>query len=460
MAKNRKGVLRLDVPFSSEAPRLTSEAVGLPRIVKRTAHSFEMDATILDAPDARLQRAGVTVAHRVVNGLGEWYLAAPSWAPHLPEVLTVPLDAGGDLPENFGTLIRPILRRGVLSTLAAVHVERTEWALRTDDGEDAAVVRDDRMTINRSGIITARYREIEITPTGALTGQQRDYLLSAGLAVGATVVDRFPSIRHRIGAPASGLTGFPKPRDVGRDATLEEFVTAVFAGHLDGIVRADLDRRSGDRDALGDLDALLWDFGRDLRGLASVLEPSWREATEHHLDGLPFNSAADAEGPVIDVIEALTGAVRAPRLGDLSHLPASRVLFDRAEQATLILAERCRNLSVDAPDEAWQGALRAAEQLEVVMGVAGPMMPKERDKLANHLADVVDALRASAHGSFVGDPELDGLSVQQAYQLGRQTERKRMGVASVRQDFVDGWPDRFRRARKLVDKARKRERKS
>lgn len=458
MGKKVKAVLRLDVPFSSDPPQLTSEAVGLPRIVRRVAHSFVMDSTILDSADARLQRAGVTLAHRVSDGIGEWFLSAPAWVPHLPEELVEPVDAAGDLPGQIGRVIRPILRRGVLGTLAAVHLERTEWSLRDAEGGEAAVVRDDRVTISRSGIITARYREIEITPITDLTGQQRDFLLSAGLAAGATVVDRFPTLRHRIGAPASGLTGFPKPREVGRDATLEEFVTAVFARHLAAVVRADLDRRGAGGDDLGELDDRLWAFGRDLRGLASVLEPSWREQTERLLAGLPFESAADADAPVLDIIDALIGAVRAPRLGDLSQLPAARVLFDKAEQATLILADRCRHLDTTSGDDAWAAALKAAEQLEVVLAVAAPVMPKEHSKMSRRLADVIASLRSAVRGSFVGDPELDGLSVQQAYQLGRETERKRLGVAAVRQDFVDGWPKVFKEARKLVEKARKRER--
>ncbi|AQP43644.1 hypothetical protein [Tessaracoccus flavus] len=455
MGKKVKGALRLDVPFSSDAPQLTSGAVGLPRIVKHPGQSCEVTVTVLDAPDARLQRAGVTVAHRVVDGRGEWLLSAPGWGPALPESRVEPVGASGDLPDDFTRLIRPILRRGVLGTLATLELERDEWALRSEEGEDAALVRDERVTVTRSGMITSRYREIEITPTGLLTGQQREFLLSSGLAVGATVVDAFPSAQSRIGAPATGLTSFPRPRDPGPDATLEEYVSAVFTRHLDQIVRAELARRAGDGD-VAHVDALLWAFGRDLRGLASVLEPSWREDIERALDGLPFTSPADIEAPVLDVIEALVGAARAPQLGDLAHEPAARVLFDKAEQATVILAERCRGLAVDSPDEVWHGALRAAEQLEVVLEVAAPVLPKGRDRMARMLGEVTEGLRRGALGAFVGDPELDGLSAAQAYQLGRETERKRAGIADVRQEFVDRWPELFREARKLVDKARRR----
>lgn len=102
MAKKRRRmeVLRLEVPYSSEAPQLTSESVGLPRVMRRPAASLTMDATILDAADGRLLRDGVIVAHRVVGGLGEWYIAAPRWAPSLPDEQAHPLGSNGDLPRS------------------------------------------------------------------------------------------------------------------------------------------------------------------------------------------------------------------------------------------------------------------------------------------------------------------------------------------------------------------------
>ena len=319
------------------------------------------------------------------------------------------------------------------------------------------MVADEKVTINRSGITTSRYRQIEITPTSRLTGQQREFLLSAGAAVGATVVERFPSVRQRIGTPATGLSSFPKPHPIPADATLEELVTAVFTAHLDRIVRAVLDRLASDPDDVGHLNYLLWQFGRDLRGLASVLEPTWRQQTENALTGLPFATAGEIAAPVLDVVEALIVAVRAPLLGDLARRPASRLLFQKAEQATFILADRCRALTVESPDDAWLGALRSAEQLEVVLTVSAPLMPKERRKMAARLGEVIEALRSASLGSFVGEPELDGLGVHQAYQLGRETERKRAEVALVRADFVRQWPERFIEARKLVQRARKKQ---
>ena len=452
----RRAVLRIEVPFTSEPPALTSPELGLPRLLRRPAASYVMDVTVIDAADGRLLRDGVVVAHRVVGGIGEWYLAAPRWSPHLPEECTRPLGTSGDLPVELAHRLRPLIRGAVLGPIAALRCTRDEWALRDADGGIAAVVRDERVTVRHGGVATARYREITITPERrGLAKAQRDFLAAAGLAVNGTVVAEFPTLQERLGAPATGLTNFPLPRPIAADATLEDFVSTVFAGHLLAITTAELERRRAGSDDVGAVNALLWAFGKDLRGLAPVLEPGWREATERLLRGLPWPTPAELEPALPGVLDALVGGVRAPRLGDLSRRPAAAVLLDRAKQAGRILAERCRTLAEDAPDEQWAAARLAAEQLGVASTVAAPLAPEELGKVLGRLDDVVAALRGCEFGASAATPELEGLSPAQAYQLGVDAERGRARVVARRADFIERWPGVVKRARKRLKKARK-----
>lgn len=69
--------------------------------------TIECKVTLLDSPDHRLLRSGIVVAHRVVDGLGEWYMDAPEWSPWLPVARSVALDAAGELPQDFTCLVRP-----------------------------------------------------------------------------------------------------------------------------------------------------------------------------------------------------------------------------------------------------------------------------------------------------------------------------------------------------------------
>lgn len=461
MAKKVKptGALRFELPFDAEPPRLTSDAAGLPRALQRSAASYDMDVTVLDAADGRLLREGVVLAHRVVGGVGEWYLWAPSWAPPLPAEQVLPMGRNGDIPERFALLVTPFLRHETVGPLAMLACRRDEWALRGADGGVAAIVRDERVRIRKADDVHSRYREVTIEPTDVLTGQQREYLISAARAVGATVVPDFPTLRQRLGTPATGLSSLPKPRLLERDASLEEFVTTIFAEHLTAIVRADLDRRAKASADLGLLNDRLWAFGRALRGLAPVLEPAWREQLEATLEGLPFESPTDIEHPTIAVIDALVAGARAPRLGDLSQSHAAQLLFERAQQATYILAERCRVLTDDAPEEAWQAALRAAQQLEVAATVLAPLLPKSIGKLIHRLDDLLHELGQCTANAFSGEPELDGLSPAQAYRLGLDSERGRGAVQARRRQFVEEWPARFREARDLLAKAHKRQQK-
>lgn len=451
----QRAVVRLEVPFTAEAPVLTSEEVGLTRLVRRPTASFELEVTILDAPDGRLMRDGVVVAHRVMGGFGQWYLAAPRWSPHLPELYTEPIESIAELPANIARRVRPFVRHSVIGPIAALLARRDEFALRNAQDETVAIVRDERVRVRRGGVITARYREVTIWPESELTVDQLRHLLLAATNINAVRVDKFPTLERRIGAPLTGLSNFPSPRKITPDDTLEDFVSSVFGHHLLAIVEADLDRRGHDYDDLSLVNDRLWAFGRDLRGLATVLEPAWRESVESLLVGLPFPTPVEIETATLGVLDALVGAVHAPRLGDLARKPAAQVLFQPAQQGAAILGERCRALSVDGSDQTWQAALRAAEQLEVAALVARPLYGKRLRKLVKLLDDMIDELRDCALGPFRGEPELEALTVRQAYQLGVDTERARGAVAARRTAFIDSWPKRAVKARKLMKKARK-----
>jgi hypothetical protein len=76
-----------DLPYSAPEPRLINRDLGLHNLVARAGHNaaYSIDVTLLDAPDHRLIRSGVLLAHRVLDGRGEWYMTAPDWQPLLPK---------------------------------------------------------------------------------------------------------------------------------------------------------------------------------------------------------------------------------------------------------------------------------------------------------------------------------------------------------------------------------------
>ena len=84
---NPVGQRYYDMPYSAATPRLINPDLGLHHLVARAGHNaaYEISVTLLDAPDHRLIRSGVLLAHRVLDGRGEWYITAPDWQPLLPE---------------------------------------------------------------------------------------------------------------------------------------------------------------------------------------------------------------------------------------------------------------------------------------------------------------------------------------------------------------------------------------
>lgn len=453
MAQPRRQSIRFHVPFTVAAPAMVSDAIGIARIRQHGPRPVE-GITVIDAPDNRLLRSGVVVAHHVSDGRGEWSLSAPTWAPHLPDRCVEPVDASLDLPDEFARLVRPVARGAALGPVANLSVERHEFSLVDAADEPLAVIGDDQVTVRRGGVTTARYREVTITPGKELTPQQAEFIIDSMESVSATPVDRFPTLQQRLGPPATGLTDFPEPEPVLRGATMEELVVSVFARDLQDLVESVLDLEAGALDDVRPVNAQLALVRRDVRGLAHVLEPAWREAVLDHLGPVPMRDRADVLAAAIAVIDALVGAVHAPRLGDASTEPAGELLFRRAAKGIYILADRCRGLEADSPDPQWESGLLAAEQLALAAGVAAALPSRPVAKILRLLDETTAHLRECLAAPEVLD--VDDLTPAEAFQLGRVTERHQQGVSRARESFVRRWPDRVTKLRKLLDKAKAR----
>ncbi|MDO5068042.1 MAG: hypothetical protein Q4D96_12245 [Propionibacteriaceae bacterium] len=485
------GVMRFDLPFQAEPPPLTS--TGVTALVERRATSHGIDVTVLDAADDRLLRCGIVLAHRVQDQVGAWYLAAPGWQPYLPAECSVPVDASGELPAQFVSWLRPFLRRAPLGPVAALDCERRDYLMRSGN-TPVGTIRDEQVRLRRGGEVVARYREVTVTPSQDLSAEQRDGVARAMMQVEGRLVEEFPTLQQRLGPPATGGTDFPEPvRGNRREMTLEAFVRWLFATDLRALVVASLSAP----ESLGEL---FDDIRGHVRGLASVLDPAWLQKLEqlllecprrggiycgrpgdplaalsssnappvrsssfalpgsHHDDPRddptsPRTLLGPADSRVLDVIELLVGAVRAPRLGDASGEPAARLLLRRAERGARILGERCGGLSQDSPDQAWEAARAAAEQLSASGAVAVQLHGKAGRRVMKQLTGITRALGRCADVATVDS--LEGLDVMAAFELGRQVERRRQCAAAERADFVAQWPDRVSTVTRLLAKARR-----
>ncbi|MGV8845073.1 hypothetical protein [Tessaracoccus sp.] len=455
MAIRRSSELRFDMDFDAQSPALTSAALDIDRVSHRAPSAHHRDITVFDTADERLLRAGVVVAHRVVSGVGEWYLAAPSWQPRLPAERVEPFGSTGGLPEAFVRLITPITRGATIGPVAALECRTREYLVRSGDDTQLGVIVDELVTVRRGESTRTRYREVRFTPGAGMAPAQVEHVIESMRSVGASMVERFPTLQHRLGAPATGLTDFPVHQPLRHNATMEELVSAVFAADLWAVTSLLLDAGRDRRPHVASLNAQLESVSRDLNGLAHVLEPEWREQVENLLLGLPFEELPDAVAVALQVADALVWEVRAPKLGDVAGKEAAPLLLHRAQQAALILAERCSALTVGSADRQWEAALGAAGMLAVSSAVAEPVLGKPLRRIVRRLQAITEHLRACNSHWTASPADLAGLTVEEAFTLGRQVERGRATTMTERGRFVALWPDRLDELRRLLSKAKK-----
>lgn len=455
MPSRRAPEMRFDMDFSAPSPALTSAAMGIDRVAYRSPAPVHRDITVFDAQDERLLRAGVVVAHRIVSGVGEWYLSAPAWEPRLPTESVEPLDGSAGLPETFARMIRPVSRRAPLGPVASLECDRQEYLVRAGDGSQLGTITDERVTVRRAESPSRRYREVVVTPGTTMTPQQGEHIASSMQSVGASRVQHFPTLQQRLGPPATGLTDFPLTQPLRRNATMEELVSAVFAADLWAITELLLDAERARQPHVASLNAQLESVQRDLRGLAHALEPAWREGVENMLTGLPFERLSDVTSAALDVSEALVWEVRAPKLGDVAGEVAAPLLLERAQQAALIMADRCGALTAGSTEEDWEAALGSAEILAVSAAVAGPVLGKPLRRMARRLQTVTEHLRACTDDWSASETDLEGLTAEDAFDLGRRVERGRASILAERGRFVALWPDRLDELRRLRSRVKK-----
>ena len=445
-----------DMPYSATAPKLINPGIGLHNLVARAGHNaaYEIDVTLLDAPDHRLIRSGVLLAHRVIDGRGEWFLTAPDWQPLLPKD-RIELMGDAELPEEFANLIRPLRRRATLGPVAALRCERREFALRDDSGTTLALLRDDKVTVRRGGLTTARYREVMITPIGpGLADEQVAWLDRAFIQAGATYVPRFPRLVHRLGAPATGPTDLPVPEPFDAEAPFKKFCAQLLALRTRRIVEADLAVRGGDLAALDRLADEAGQLREELTGLSAVLDAEWVEDLYDELGWISLDAEpTDTAGRdrlasrlrserYLTVLERLVGAVRSPKLAEIRTEPTRVILTELVDAAVVRLRQRADALTVESAEEEWDEAWQEMGRLQRVLDVAGQVLPEDLLKTQQRLASVARLL-AQVHDDRTSEETallmVADLSPELAFLAGRDFERETDKARRGKRQFVREW---------------------
>ncbi len=453
-----------DMPYGSPAPQLINAELGLDHLVARAGHNagYDIDLTLLDAPDHRLMRSGVLLAHRVLDGRGEWYLGAPDWVPLLPEELIESMSQT-DLPEEMADLIRPFRRRAPLSPVAALRCERREFALRATTGPALALLRDDKVTVRRGGLTTARYREVMLTPVGpGLDQRQADWLDQCLIGAGATVLTQFPRLVRRLGAPATGPTDFPEAPSFDAAAPFSSFLSALVALRLRELLTADLRLRGGETAGAADVVSAVTALRRELNGLRSVLDPSWTADLLDELDWLvgdPGDTSDELAQRMtsrlrgeryLSLLDQLVVAARGARIGDVAAEPTHAVVTGLVADVVARMTRATDRLAVDGPARAWDEAWAQLNASASVDDVVGHLYPVETARRRGRIAGCLPLLE-QVHRFNVSAEEVmrgvDDLTPAEAFALGREFERTREDAQAARTAFLVRWA----KARRKLD---------
>lgn len=440
--------IRAELPFPADLPRIGHPGLGLRNLATRAGDAEPMLVTVLDTTDHRLLRAGVLLAHRISDGAGDWYLATPPWRGLDEQV--EPLDDEGELPVGFRDVVAPFRRLGTLGPVAALTVERQDYVIRGErlrDGGDDAVpttgeveeigtLRDDRVTVRRSGLTMARFREVTLSlASDRLDRARLDWLHEALRDSGGTVVPAFPSLPQRLGAPATGPTDCPDPAELSTEQ-LDGLVGRWVATGL----RAMIARPDGEAAA---------ELARRLTALTPCLERPW---VDDLVTDLGWLASLGRTGPDTDphqpqgeralgVVETLVQAVRAPRTAEGWPTDTDGA-FARLRHD---LDDELRDAVPAVDDEgSWAGAralvARARDLAQYAWAERVDGKRGRHRKRAKRFAVLHDQLCACVDDDLPHLlDDLSGATAADAFERGREYERRSMTLARRRESLVADW---------------------
>ena len=318
-----------------------------------------------------------------------------------------------------------------------------------------ALLRDDKVTVRRGGLTTARYREVMITPVGpGLTDEQVAFVDRSLLQAGATFMVKLPRLVTRLGAPATGPTDVPAPTAFDPSAPFKRFVSQLLALRLRRMIEADLAVRGGDLAAVHQLSAQATQLRNELTALSALLDGDWVEDLYDELGWVIPEPDAEEQATrdrlaarlrserYLTLLERLVGAVRTPKLADPRPRPAGVVLDEVVASTVDRLRRAADRLSPDSADDGWEAAWQEMCRLRRLDEVVSLLLPEDAARLERTFA-VPRSLLAEIHQS--GEDELEatrqvaGLPAEEAFAAGREFERRSRQALRARRRFVKSW---------------------
>lgn len=341
-----------------ELKLVPGDAFALPALGRELAPRTFV-SSYFDAEDLRLARRGVTLRHRLEDGVGAWQLKLPRGASR------VELEASGPParpPVELVGLLVAHLRGAELTRIARLRTRRRTLVV------DGAEIVDDAVAVLDGQRIASRFRELEIELTGGdeetLARLERE-LVAAGADPGAWT----PKLLRALGLA-------PEDAVAGRVETPADVLPAALVEQHDRLLAHDPGTRLGtDPEDLHQLRVATRRARAFLRAARPLLDPDWAEPLRAELGwlGAALGPARDldvllehlradpASAALPGLVESLADEREAAYADVLTALSDARylALLDRLETAEPQLRSRADQTLASLWRDEWRRTRRA-----------------------------------------------------------------------------------------------------
>ena len=273
-------------------PELDGVLDGLSAVAGADAR---LDATYHDTPDLRLARSGVTLRHRSAEG---WTLKLPAGQDSEGMLSRRELTVSGDdasVPAELAGLVVAWVRTATLVPVAKLDTLRRRVELVDDQGNVAAEVVDDEVSVRHGRRVALRFREVEVELGPAAPAGLLDAVVSRLRSAGAGPCDPTPKVMRALGPRALET---PELAEVtaGKKGSAAAAIRGGLAASVRRLLAHDVGVRLGeDAEDVHQARVATRRLRSDLRTYATLLYEEWAKELRAELKWV-----ADALGAVRD----------------------------------------------------------------------------------------------------------------------------------------------------------------
>lgn len=433
----------LELKFSVHEPFTLPDLTGDKSPVAAVSRPSRatLRATYYDTEDLRLARWGITLRRRTGGSDAGWHLKLPIAGDSADSRDEIAASLGGrGVPPELADLVTAYVRGHALRPVATLRTARESFVLFDGDGQAAAELVDDTVSVLDGTRVIERFREIEVESKGAKLGylKQVGAVLEASGAVGGTFM---PKAVRALGSRAAGPPEVDVPAVVTPRNTAGEVVTAFLQTHIRALLTGDPLVRQGADDAVHQMRVAARRLRSGLKTFGELLDPDWATATREelrwlatslgeardtevmaarlvaHVGALPEESlreqasaavarslatatrrgeshlrAALDDSRYLALLDTLIAAAQAPPLSEAAAGRAKAVLPPLAAKAWRRLDRAVRAIDRDSPDEQLHRARILAKQARYASEACALAFGAPAQRLAKQIVRVQDVL--------------------------------------------------------------------